>query len=172
MPEKKRTTQYKTVGKKGRRTIEKTKKAGGRRVTLGASTTTKTKTNKRGVTRTKTVHVGERHAKPVPKQHLKYKEDQGDSYVTKTKTKNGKLVKSKTKAKSRAAAEAKDRNMEATASRDVRKGLKKEARQTKRAAVKKARNAAPRRTLNKRPPALTGTYNPATGRDVPLPKSK
>jgi len=174
MPQKKRTTQYKTVGKRGKRTIEKTEKAGGRRVHLGASTTTKTTTNKRGVTRTKSVKSGQKLAprEGRPNQHLKSVADQGDSYVTKTKTKNGKLVKSKTKAGSRAAASTKERKMEETAKRDVRKGLKKEARQTKRAAVKKARNAAPRRTLSKRPIPFTGTYNPAMGRDVPLPKSK
>tara|TARA_B100000900_G_scaffold411053_1_gene430004 strand:+ start:615 stop:1085 length:471 start_codon:yes stop_codon:yes gene_type:complete len=155
MPQEKRTTEYKTVGKRGKRTIEKTKKAGGRRVNLGASTTTKTTTNKRGVTRTKSVKSGQKLASREgrPNQHLKSVADQGDSYVTKTKTKNGKLVKSKTKAVSRAAASAKDRGMEATAKRDVKKGLKKEARQTKRAAMKKARNLA-------------------VGRDVPLPKSK
>mgnify|MGYP003144197495 CR=1 FL=1 len=143
MPQEKRTTEYKTVGKRGKRTIEKTKKAGGRRVNLGASTTTKTTTNKRGVTRTKSVKSGQKLASREgrPNQHLKSVADQGDSYVTKTK------------AVSRAAASAKDRGMEATAKRDVKKGLKKEARQTKRAAMKKARNLA-------------------VGRDVPLPKSK
>jgi hypothetical protein len=160
MPQGKRTTQYKTVGKKGKRTIEKSRAAGGRQVNLGASTTTKTTTNKGGVTRTKSVKSGQKLAprKGDPRQHLKAVSDQGDSYVTKTKTKNGKLVKSKTKAVNRAAASAKARRMEETAKRDVKKGLKKDARQTKRAAMKKARNV--------------DMYNPAVGRDVPLPKSK
>lgn len=163
MPEKKPFKQYKIVGKKGKKTIEKTRGAG------GSTTTTKSTTNKRGVTRTKSVKSGQKFAprKGDPRHHPKGVADQGDSYVTKTKTKNGKLVKSKTKAVSRAAASDKSRRMEETAKRVVKKGLKKEARQTKRAAMKKARNVG-QSTLNK-----TGDfYNPAKGRDIPLPKSK
>jgi|DEB0MinimDraft_6_1074348.scaffolds.fasta_scaffold20546_3 hypothetical protein len=172
MPQKERRTQYKTVGKRGKRTIEKTRGAGGSRVNLGESTTTKTKTNKRGVTRTKTVHTGVRFAPPEPKKHLKGTKDQGDSYVTKTKTKNGKLVKSKTKAKSRETASYKEQQLENRARKDARKGLKQQARKAKRAAVKKVNKDVPRNTLSMRPPALVGTYNPAKGRDIPLPKSK
>lgn len=143
MPQKKPYRDYSTVGRKGKRTVKKE--------TFNDETVaTKTTSNKRGVSRSKAVTYSRT----------------GNNSVTKTKKKDGQVVKSKTKAIGRDKALYKTYRLDDTAKRDLKKGLKKEARQTKRAAMKKARTANPRYVPRSK------QYNPAMGRDIPLPKSK